>query len=144
MGKRDVFTKLLAVLGTLLAAFAALAPFIFGLAGLLARGRFNLDWLMPAEYFPVALAGGLLLLWAALRAGRRRAWMGWCLGLGAGLLAGGMAVASLSGLASGAIEPQGIWWGVVTACILLYWLAVAGLAVGGGLLIGDLFRRPVS
>lgn len=141
MGRRDVFTKILAILGTLLTVFTALAPFIFGLASLIAERRYLLDWLMPAEFFPAALAGGLLLLWAALRARSRRAWAGWSLGSAAVLLAGGMAVASLSGLASGAIAPRGIWWGVVTACILLYWLAVAAMAVGGGLLIGDLFRR---
>ncbi len=144
MGNRNVFTKILAILGTALTALDALSPFVFGLAGLLAWGRFNLDWLMPAEWFPAALSGGLVLLWAALRARSRRAWIGWAFGLMIFFLAGGMAVAALSGVASGRIEFNGFWGYLVTACILLYWLAVAGTAVGGGLLIGDLFRRPVA
>jgi hypothetical protein len=106
-----------------------------------ARGQpANFDFLMPAELFPVALFGGGLLLWAALRARLRRGLIGWCLVAAVVLLVGGQGLAIVSGLASGEIGPTSPWMVVVMASILLYALALAGLGVGGALLLRDLFK----
>ncbi len=56
------------------------------------------------------------------------------------MLVGGQVIASVSGLASGEIEPQGIWWMLVLASLALYDLAVILIGVGGVLLIRDLFK----
>lgn len=141
MANKGIFTKILAILGVAATAFVALAPLLFGLAALIRSGRYLLDWLMPGEFFPAALAGGLLLLWAALRARSHRLWIGLPLGLAVALIGAGVAVASASGLASGASEPQGVWYVITTAAFLLYWLTVALLALGGVLLCIDLFRH---
>lgn len=141
MEKRSILTEILAIAGTVFTALPVLAPLFFAVAGYRAEAGFRFDWLMPAELFPLALAGGGLLLWAALRARSRRAWIAWSLGLAVGLLVGGQVLAMVTGLASGEIEAQGIWWTLVVGSIGLYALAVLSLAVNGGLLLRDLFRR---
>lgn len=101
---------------------------------------FLFDYLMPAELFPAVLLGGILLLWAALRARSRRALVGWSLGLAAGLLAAGQALAVATGPASGAINPAGWPWVLVLASIAGYTLAVIALGVGGLLLFQTLSK----
>jgi hypothetical protein len=140
MGKKDIFTKALAVAGTVLVWFPILAPVLFT-AGLLIRARiFRFDYLMPAELFPLALFGGVLLVWAALRARARRGLIGGSLGGAVVLLVGGQAIASITGLASGRTEPTGWPWALVLASLALYVLALVGLGVGGVLLLRDLFK----
>ncbi len=68
MGKRDAFTKILAIAGTVLVWLPVAAPFFFSIIAF-AQGRvFRFDYLMPAELFPAVLLGAGLLLWAAFRA----------------------------------------------------------------------------
>lgn len=144
MKRNDAFTKLLAVVGSLLAWFPLLMPVLFSLGFLFVTGRFRFDYLMPAELFLFALAGGGLLLWASLRTGTHRGMIGWGIGLAAGLLAGGQALAVVTGLASGETEPTGVWWILVLASLAFYILALMVMAVGGLLLLRDLFRSPPS
>jgi hypothetical protein len=140
MGKKDILTKTLAIVGTALVWIPVLAPVFFAAAFLIQAGVFRFDYLMPAELFPVALVGGGLLLWAALRARARR-------GLISGSLAGavilpvaGQALAVVTGLASGRTEPTGWPWALVLASLALYVVALVVLGVGGVLLLRDLFR----
>lgn len=140
MGKRDAFTKFLAVAGTVLVAIPLLLPLLFGLIRVVYGDPFLFDYLMPAELFLAVLVGGLLLLWAALRARLRRKWIGWSLGLAFFFLAAAMLLAQVSGLATGAIQPQGLWWIATLTLLGLYILMVLLLAVGGGMLSGDVFR----
>lgn len=141
MHKTDTFTKILAVVGTLLAWFPIAATIVLSAIVTIARGAFLLDYLMPAELFPAALTGGALLLWAALRAHARRTFIGWGLALMVGLLVGGQALAVATGLASGAIEPAGWPWVLVVASLVAYTLTLAAIGVAGLLLLRDLFRR---
>jgi hypothetical protein len=142
MKKKDIFTKILAIVGTVLAWFPILAPVLLSVAVLIQRRVFRFDYLMPAELFPVALVGGGLLLWAALRARSRRGLIGWGLGVAAGLLVGGQALATVTGLASGEIEPAGWWWAIVLASLVIYSLALIVIGIGGVLLLCDLFKSP--
>ncbi len=91
-----------------------------------------------------ALAGGGLLLWAALRARSRRGLIGWGLVAAAGFLAGGQALAVAAGFASGAAEPAGWLFALVVASIAAYALALVVIAVGGVLLVRDLIKPPQS
>jgi hypothetical protein len=134
-------TKALALAGTLLAWFPILATIALSVAGSIAAGALRCDYLMPAELFPVALVGGLLLLWAALRARSRRGPVGWGLGLMAALLVGGQALAVASGLAAGEIEPVGLPWVLVVASIVGYAVALSEVGIAGLLLLNDLFGR---
>lgn len=140
MKRRDVVTKVLAVAGTILAWFPLLAPVLFSAIMLVMSGMWRFDFLMPAELFPAALAGSSLLLWAALRARAYVKLVAWGAGLAAVMLGGGQGLAVVTGLASGDIEPTGWPWLLVLASLGLYALGILLVAIGGALLLRDLFR----
>jgi len=140
--KADVGTKVLAVAGTALAWFPILAPIVLSLIFRVARGRFRFDYLMPAELFPVALLGGGLLVWAAIRARSRRRLIGWSLGAAVLMLVGGQALAVLTGLASGESAPAGVWWVPVVFSLVLYTASVGAMGAAGILLLRDVLAAP--
>jgi hypothetical protein len=143
MQKGNILSKILAVAGTVLTGLPLLAPVLFSAIRFAQMGRFQLDYLMPAELFPVVLVGGGLLVWAALRAGLRRRLIAGSAGLAVAGLVFSQGLAVATGLGSGAIEAVGLWWGLVVALLAVYILATVGMAVGGVLLSRDLFRRVV-
>jgi hypothetical protein len=140
MEKKDVFTKILAGVGTVLVWFPILAPVLLSVAVIIKERMIRFDYLMPAELFPATLVGGGLLIWAALRARSRRRLIGWGLGIAVGLLVGGQVLAVVTGLASGETEPAGWWWALVLASIVVYSLAIVVIGVGGVLLLRGLFK----
>jgi hypothetical protein len=144
MEKRDVFTKILASLGTILVWFPILFPVLISLSRLFSRGDFRFDYLMPAEFFPVVLFAGALLLWAAIRAHSQRRLIAWSLGIAFGALVIGQLIAVLSGLASGAVQAEGIPWFLVLGSIVLYSLVVIGMGISAIMLLRDLFFPPVQ
>jgi hypothetical protein len=139
--KRGISTKILAVAGTVLVWIPLLAPVFFSVIFLIQTGMFRMDYLMPAELFLFALVGGILLLWAALRARARRGLIGGGFAAAVSLPVIGQAIASRTGLASGEIEPMGWQWALVLAALAAYCLALAVVGVGGILLLFDLFKR---
>lgn len=141
MEKKDVLSKILAVLGTFLVWLPLLAPFVFGFFALFSRGRFLFDFLIPAELFVVELAGSLLLLWAAFRAGSQKRWIGWSLAAAIALIFIGQGLAMITGLASGANEAAGWRLVLVMGAIVLFDLALVAVGVGGIRLLRDLFRK---
>lgn len=144
MEKKGMLTKILVVVGTVFVWFPILAPVLLSVAAFIGKRLFRFDYLMPAELFLVALVGGCLLIWAALRARARRRLIGWGLGIAAGMLVGGQVLAVLTGLASGETEPTGWWWALVLISLVLYSLALIVMGVGGLLLLHDLLKtsRP--
>jgi len=138
--KKNWFTKQLAVAGTILAGLPIAAPIIFAILSLVMDGRFRFDYLMPAELFPFALAGGLLLLWAAIRARTRLKLIGWSLGIAVGMLVGGQALAVVTGLASGETKPAGLPWALVLGSLIAFTFALIAVGVGGIMLLIDLFK----
>ena len=120
MAKTGIVTKDLAVAGTVLVWIPIVAPVLFSAAFLIQAGKFRFDYLMPAELFPAALAGGCLLLWAALRARSRRGLIGGSLASAVVLPVAGQALASVTGLASGRTEPTGWPWALVLALLAAY------------------------
>lgn len=123
------------VFGTLLTSLPILAPIFFSVMFLLRSGRFHFDYLMPAEFFPLVLVGGGLLLWAATRAQAYVKLIGWSYGLAIVLLFASQALAVATGLASGEIENTSPWMAVVMGGIAGYTLMVFLLAIGGFLII---------
>lgn len=140
MKNKGILTKILAITGTLLVWFPILAPILLTVVAMIARGRFLFDYLMPAELFPSALAGGVLLLWTALRTHSRQKHIGWSLGLVVGWMVGITVIPVVTGLASGEREPVGFWFALVLAILALYSLSLVSLASGGVLLLRDLFK----
>lgn len=143
MKTRNVYTKILAVAGTVLTWLPVLAPFILGIGSLIVSGVFRFDYLMLAELFPSALLGSLLLLWASLREHSHVKLIGWGLGSAVLLLFGGQGLAVVTGLASGETEPTPWLIAFVLIPIILYAVAIAAVGVGGILLTRDLFKRAV-
>lgn len=135
-----MLTRILALAGTALAWFPILVTVLFAVIGSIAARKFRLDYLMPAELFPVAFAGGALLLGAALRMRRERRLIAGALAAMFVLLAGGQLLAVVTGLAAGEREPAGLLFGLVLAMIVGYALADIVLATGGLLLVRWLFR----
>lgn len=158
----DCLTKFLAVMGTLLAWFPILAPILLSVFSIIERPRFiedpgmgvdprmmqrpmfNFDWLIPAELFPFALLGAILLIWASLRARSRRKLIIWSFVVEIGILFTGQAIASFTGLASGETEPAGWPWALVIGSIAAYCLALVVVGVGGVLLVRDLFKASAK
>lgn len=140
MENRGALTKTLAVAGTILTWLPILTPILFTaiLYGIERVLRF--DYLMPAELFPLALAGGGILLWASLRARSRRGLIGWGYGLAVVLLLGVLVIPAVTGLDDGTTAIGGWQWLVVLGVLAAYCVAVAATAIGGVLLARDLFR----
>jgi hypothetical protein len=139
--KRDVFTKILGIVGTILVWIPLLAPVLFSGIAFVKSGVFRFDYLMPAELFYFALIGGILLLWAALRLRARRGLIGGAFATAIVLPFLGGAIASLTGLASGETEPGGWQWALVLAVLAAYCLALVVVGVGGILLLFDLLKN---
>lgn len=144
MEKKDGFTKILAIFGTVLMWFPVLAPIILAVGSLILAGMFRFDYLMPAELFPSALFGGAMLLWAAVRAHSHRGLIGWGLAVAVGMLFGGQALAVVTGLASGETEPTAWLMALVLVPIGIYALSLVAVGVGGVQLVRDLYRHPAQ
>ena len=71
MDRKGALTRLLAVVGTVLVWIPILFTILTSVVGTVSSGMFRFDYLMPAELFPFAFVGALLLLWAAQRARAR-------------------------------------------------------------------------
>ena len=139
MENKGVLTKVLAIAGTVLAWIPILFTILTSIIGTISYRAFRLDYLMPAELFPAALIGGLLLIWASHRARSQRKLIGWGFGAAAVFLISGQIIAVISGLASGSIEPTGWVWELVVASIVLYSLALIEICIAGILLVRKLF-----
>lgn len=142
MKNTGFFTKSLAVVGTVLAWFPLLAPVLLTTFVYIRHNEFHFDYLMPAELFLSALLGAALLMWAAKRAASRLRLIAWAFGIAVVSLFGGQGLAVATGLASGEIEAEGIWWLLTFgSVVVVYSLALIIVAVGGILLIKDIWRK---
>ena len=138
MKTTNTLTKVLAISGTVLVWLTLLSPFILWLLFSAWRGSFSFryfDYLMPAELFLVVLVGGLLLVWAALRARRYRLLIGCSLGLAVLALVGGQGLAVLTGLASGEIGQDSWQWGLVLATLGGVLAGAGGIGGWGGVVV---------
>lgn len=133
MEKKDTLSKILAIVGTVLVWIPILAPVVFGFVSLGMDGIYRFDYLMPAELGILAFVGGVLLLWAAIRAKARRGIIAW----GLGIAAGSMAVL----MAFGDVQPGSLEWAIVVGLLIAYSLAIVVMGVGGVLLWRDLFKK---
>lgn len=141
MSNKGVLTKILAIAGTLLVWFPLLAPILFSTSRLAEGGVFHFDYLMPAELFLAAFLGGGLLFWAALRARSHIKIFRWGLVIAVVALAGSQGLAVASGLATGEIGRDTVWWIIVLILLAVYVLALLGMGIGGITLLRELFRK---
>ena len=144
MQTKDGLTRIMAIAGTLLCGLPLLTPVIFSLIRLIAMRRFTFDYLLPMEFFPLVLAGGGLLVWAAYRGHTRLKLVGWSYAVAIAMLFGSQALAVATGLASGETEAAGLPWLLLLAAMGTYILAVLALTIGGVQLIKDLFKPAAA
>lgn len=139
--RHPVLSRSLAILGTVLAGLPLAAPILFALAFLAAGQGLRLDYLMPGELFPLALAGGAALLAASLIARWRRMLVSIAFGATALLFALVDVLAVATGLASGRAPAAGWPLALVAGTYALYAVAVAAMFVLGALLCRALFSH---
>lgn len=142
--KKETFAKILVIPGIVLVLLPILAPFGFGLGSLITDGKFRFDYLLPAELGIFIFAGAILLLAAAFIAHSQLKLIGWSLVAAILVLVGGQAIAVVTGLASGKIEPTGWQWALVLASLAIFYLAVIVIGIGGIKLAAGLFKKPVA
>lgn len=142
MGNKSTPIKILAILGVILVWFPLITPVVFGIGKLIRSGRFLVDFLMPAELFPMVLVGVTLLLYASFRARQYLKWIGWAFFIGVVLLTGGLVLAQVTGLDSSPFDPTGWKFILVTSLVIAFDLALVVVGVGGVLLVHTLFNRP--
>lgn len=129
MENKGLFTKILAIAGAVLVWIPILFTLITGIIGSISMRELRFDYLMPAEMFLFALAGAVLLLWAAVRSKL------FLKRLAAGFVAmpvfmiAAQAIASRSGMASGNNPAEGLPFYAVIAMLALYTLALIYLCV---------------
>jgi hypothetical protein len=113
---------------------------VFGVIRLVQARIFRFDYLMPAELLPVALIGGGVLLWAALRRHKYHKLIAWGLVAAMALLGVSQGLAKVTGLASGATPATGLPWALALGAIIGYDLALGLVGVAGILLVRELFK----
>lgn len=140
--KKETWTKILAITGTVLVGIPILWTVVTASFVSVTQGRLVCDFLMPAELFLFALAGGLLLLWAAFRAQLLRKPIAIGLVAICVFLAASQLIAVLSSIASGVAEAVGAIWILIIVLLALYTAAVIGLMAAGIVLTKRVFRKP--
>jgi len=133
MGKRDTFSKILTIIGTVLVWIPILAPVVFGFVSLVTDGIYRFDYLMPAELGILVFVAGGLLLWGAIRARLQQGIIAW----GLGIAAGAMTIL----FAFGDVEPGSLRWGIAIGLLVVYSLSIVAMGVGGILLWRGLFKK---
>ncbi|PKQ29223.1 MAG: hypothetical protein CVT60_06495 [Actinobacteria bacterium HGW-Actinobacteria-10] len=141
--KRGPFVKAFAVVGTAL-VIVPVAAVIASAIPLMTQSGSAFDWMTPAEYAPIALVGGVLLLGCALMARDRMGLVITGNALSFGVLIAGLVVARVTGLATGQREAEGLVWALVAASIAIYGIGLLVLIAAGMLLTRDLFHAPTS
>jgi peptidoglycan/LPS O-acetylase OafA/YrhL len=136
MEKRNMkSTKIMAYIGTILVFIPILLTLLTGTVATIASGIMRVDYLMPAELFPLAMAGALILLWASRRARIYKGLIAWSLAVMVGSLVASQGTAVLTGLASGKTEAAGWPLFLVVALLALYVASVILQCILGVLLI---------
>jgi hypothetical protein len=141
MNERSRLTTVLALLGTVAVWLPVVLMLLTSATGSARAGFFRMDYLIPAELFPAIFVGGGLLVFAAIRARRRSRLIEGSFTAAVLALILSQAVATVSGLASGATPPAGPAWILTLLLLAIYDLSVVLTGTGGVLLVRDLSRQ---
>ncbi len=135
-----LLTKILAITVSILTWLPIAATLVISVVGSLSAHTFLFDYLMPAEFFPLAIVGSGLMLWAAIRAKHLARPVSWALDGVVGLLVFSQAVAILTGLSNGSVS--GGWQEALANGLLGgYVLSVIAMGVLGIFLVQFLFKK---
>lgn len=131
-------TKAIAYIGTILVWIPILLTLITAAIATISSGILHIDYLMPAEFFPLVLVGTLFLLWASRSTSRYRRVIKWSSVVMVGSFVVSQGAAVLTGLASGKTEAAGWPLFLVVALLALYIATVIVQCILGVLLIRGL------
>jgi hypothetical protein len=129
MKTRQLVSRLLAVIGTLLVWIPVVAPLLFALSRAARGAGFRYDYLLPAEIFPLSLVGAGLLIAAALLLHQRLLPILLPAGLMMALFGLVIWTAQATGLADGRVAMGGWQEYLVTGLLGLFSLVGVALAV---------------
>jgi hypothetical protein len=141
MSNRTVLSKILVIAGTLLVLAPILFMLITSISRIFSRQPFQIDYFIPMELFYVNFPGALLLFWASWRMRTFRTWTSVLLGAVVVFLLGTFAFVTLTGLASGDVEPTGWLLFIGDTLMILYSLSYLLMGIIGIILIARLFAR---
>ena len=136
MPKRQGFTRVLAIIGTVLLWLPVILVVVLTVGGVPKEvGWLPFSAVGAMDMFPVVVLGGGVLLWAALRARSHRKVLGLSLAAPVGSI--------VFGVVWSQPVPTGVWVLLVTmALIVLYWIGLLIAAVSGISLVRSLSSRP--
>lgn len=125
-----------AIAGAILSWLPIAAMAVTGLVGSIGARSLRVDWLMPAELFPLALVGFILLFVAAIRLKTLRVALAAGFGLAVAALGGAQLYAVASGIASGATEASSgqlalLYGGLGVFDLGLLFTAIVGTRLAG-------------
>lgn len=146
MDSKNKLTRFLAVTGTVMIWLPVFFTVLISTIHFTISNKLRVDYLMPAELFPVALIGGLLLFWAALRIRTQYKMVGLLILAMFSFLAAGQIFAIVTGQASGAVKPEGWFFATAITFIALYTITLIVLGISGVLFIKNIYRKvtPVA
>lgn len=127
--------KAVAYGGTILVWIPVLFALVTGAVKTLMTGMLRVDYLIPAELFPMELLGAALLLWAAVKVRKHVNHAAYGLVVMVLSLAASQGAAVATGLASGMVEAVGWQFALVVGLIGIYIAAVIWECVLGVRLI---------
>lgn len=131
MKKKVRLLRILVYIGAACIWLPLITPLIFSIIHLFMTGSLMIDYLMPAELLPMVLVGGVLFTYIAFRIRSHRLIISLS-AAGTVLLFLAISVAaSLTGLASGANEPEGWRLFLVMSLLAGYIIDVIVLGLGG-------------
>ncbi len=146
MLKHGYIFKALAVIGTILLWIPIIFPILLAIISFFESGKFRFDYLMPAELFPSALLGAIILLVCSYKAKRYRRFLTWSFFAALIFLLSSQSIAVLTGLASGDVEPTPLLLTVVLIPLAVYSLLLIVMGTSGCLLCRDIFteKKPAA
>lgn len=138
---RLTLAKVCALVGMLALWAPILFMFLTAIVGSIAGKALLFDYLTLAELGFIVIPGLVVLFLSSLLAGHHQKWFGWGGALAVLLLVGALALAAVSGLASGALPIGGPVFIAVIAAIVAYDILVVALAILSIFLVKKLFRK---
>lgn len=139
--QKSALTKIFAIAGAVLLWAPILFMFLTAIVGSIARKALIMDYFLLAEVFPVVALGLVLLVLATLLSRTLRKSIGWVSAASLLALVATNVVAAATGLASGAIEPEGPPLIAATICIAIFDLLILAVAILAILLVKRIFRK---
>lgn len=139
--QKSALTKIFAIAGAVLLWAPILFMFLTAIVGSIARKALIMDYFLLAEVFPVVALGLVLLVLATLLSRTLRKSIGWVSAASLLALVATNVVAAATGLASGAIEPEGPPLIAATISIAIFDLLILAVAILAILLVKRIFRK---